>query len=147
VGKRRKGREIVLQAAYAARISGRPLAACLDDQLERRGPHDETARFARALAEKLGAHRGAAEAWLARLVENWDPERLGLVERILLLIALTELRHSPDVPWRVVINEACELARRFGDEQAVGFVNGVLDRAAAEVLRRDGARPPGEEPA
>jgi N utilization substance protein B len=147
VGKRRKGREIVLQAAYAARLSGRSLAVCLDDQLERRGPHDETALFARALAEKLGAHRRASEAWLARLVENWDPERLGLVERILLLVALTELRHSPDVPWRVVINEACELARRFGDEQAVGFVNGVLDRAAAEVLREDGARPTGEEPA
>jgi N utilization substance protein B len=144
VGKRRKGREILLQAEYASRLSGRPLDACLEDQLDRRDPNDETATFARDLAVKLTAHHAASEQWLARLVENWDPERLGQVERAILRIALTELRYSPDVPWRVVINEACELARRFCEEDAVGFVNGVLDRAASQVLAEE-QRGPGEE--
>jgi N utilization substance protein B len=145
VGRRRKGREILLQAEYASQLSGRPLDACLDDQLVRRDPSDETATFARNLATKLVAHRAASDRWLAGLVENWDPERVGQVERAILRIALTELRYSPDVPWRVVINEACELARRFCEEDAVGFVNGVLDRAAVQVLAEEqrGAREEG----
>jgi len=133
MGKRRKGREIVLQAAYAARLSGNPLADCLSDQLARRRSADESAAFATDLAAKLSAHADVCETWLARLLEHWDPDRVGAVERVILLLALTELRFSPEVPWRVVINEACELARRFCDEEAVAFVNGILDRAAAEV--------------
>lgn len=137
MGKRRKGREIVLQATYAERISKRPPLDCLVEQLERRQPADESAAFARDLVTKLVAHRDVGEAWLARLLEHWQPDRLGVVERIILLMALTELRYSPEVPWRVAINEACELARRFCDEEAVAFVNGVLDRAAAELKDDD----------
>jgi len=153
VGKRRKAREIVLQASYAARQSGASLTSCLDDQLARRGPADETAAFARELSSKLSAHRREVERWLGSLLENWRPERVGVLERVVLQLGLTELRHSPDVPWRVVVNEACELARRYCDEDAVGFVNGILDRAAAQVLRETGGdekgepADPGEDPA
>jgi len=133
VGKRRKGREIVLQSFYASLISGAPLDRCLDDQLTRRESADETADFARQLAGKIGKRRTQVETRLKELVHNWDPERLGVLEKTILILALTELEHSPDVPWRVVINEACELARRYCDEDAVSFVNGVLDRAAQAV--------------
>jgi N utilization substance protein B len=137
LGKRRKGREIVLQSLYAARVSGASLRKCLDDQLERRDPADETAVFARDLADKIARHGHDARLRAEALLEHWDPERVGLVERQILIIALTELQHSPDVPWKVVINEACELARRYCDEGAVAFVNGILDRAAAG-LREEG---------
>ncbi len=138
MGKRRKGREIVLQACYASRVAGTQVLDCLEDQIERRRAADDSARFSRELAAKVIDHAAETEKWLAALVDNWDPDRLGVIERVILVMALTELRHSPDVPWRVVINEACELARRFCDEEAVAFVNGILDRAAAEV-REDSA--------
>jgi N utilization substance protein B len=133
VGKRRKAREIVLQACYAWQIAGTPLEDCLADQIARRQPAVPTQNFARQLAQKIILHQAETERWLANLLEHWEPERVGMVERVILLQALTELRHSPDIPWRVVINEACELARRFGDENAVVFVNGLLDRAATEA--------------
>ena len=133
MGKRRKGREIVLQSYYAYCIAGTPLSDCLSDQIERRQAAVESADFARKLGEKIILHEHEIQDWLAVLVENWDPARLGVVERVIILLALTELRYSHDVPWRVVINEGCELARRYCDEEAVAFVNGVLDRAAAEV--------------
>jgi N utilization substance protein B len=133
MGKRRKGRELLLQACYAARITGAPLSACLTDQLERRRPSPETEAFARRLSERIGAHQQELEKLLASLLENWRPERIGVVEHAILLLALAELRYSPDVPWRVVIDEACELARRFSSEDAVPFINGVLDRAAARL--------------
>jgi len=137
VGKRRQGREIVLQSLYAARISGAPLARCLDDRLEDGETAPETADFARELATKIAAHRDAASRRAQALLENWDPERVGILERLILIMALVELEQSPDVPWKAVINEACELARRYCGDAAVPFVNGILDRAAADLRGED----------
>ncbi len=131
MGKRSKGRAIVLQAMYASRVSGGGLLQCLDDQLDRRESNDETSDFARELVRKVINHGAAHEREIAPLLANWDLERVGLLERLILTLAITELHHSPEVPYKVAINEACELARLFCDEHAVGFVNGVLDRAAA----------------
>lgn len=134
MGKRRKGREIVLQSFYASMISGASLLDALADQLERRESADETVEFARDLAGKVMAHNAELKRWLASLIsDKWDPQRLGVLERAILAIGLAELKYSPDVPYRVVINEALELTRRYCDEGAVGFVNGVLDSAASQV--------------
>ena len=134
MGKRRKSREIVLQSCYAAVISGGRLENTLADQLDRRESADDSAAFARDLASKVDRNRQDLEAWLAQLVsKGWSPDRLGVLERIIMVMGLAELRFSPDVPWRVAINEALDLTRRYCDDDAVGFVNGVLDKAAAET--------------
>lgn len=146
MGKRRKGREIVLQSMYASLINGGPLMDVLEDQLSRRESADETTEFARDLGLKVKTHSGRLDSWLRSLVSaNWDPSRLGTLEIVILTMGLAELKLSPEVPWRVVINEACELARRYCDENAVGFVNGVLDKAASEVYPDRSASGAGEE--
>lgn len=138
MGKRRKGREIILQSMYASLISGANLIDTLDDQLARRESADETGDFARDLAEKVKRNAKDLDQWLNSLVSSkWDPSRLGSLEVVILTIGLAELKHSPDVPYKVVINEACELTRRYCDENAVGFVNGVLDKAASQVYPQD----------
>ncbi len=134
MGKRRKGREIVLQSMYASLISGAKLMDTLEDQLAQRESAEETSAFARELAGKVRDNGANLERWLNSLIsDRWDPSRLGSLEVVIITIGLTEIKLSPDVPYRVVINEACELARRYCDEKAVGFVNAVLDSAAAEV--------------
>ncbi len=134
MGKRRKGREIVLQSLYASLISGSTPSDALADQLVRRDSADETSVFARELMARIEAHRTDLDTWLRGLVSiGWNPDRLGMLERVILTMGLAELRYSPDVPWRVVINEALELTRRYCDEGAVGFINGVLDRGAAQT--------------
>lgn len=134
MGKRRKGREIVLQSLYASLMGGGDLPAVVEDQLVRRESSPETGEFARDLARKIKANRPDTERWLATLVSTrWDPSRLGTLERCILLLGLTELKHSPAVPFRAAINEACELAHRYCEDGAVGFVNGVLDRAAHQI--------------
>lgn len=146
MGKRRKGREIVLQSMYASLISGAELMDTLEDQFRQRESAPETVEFARQLAALVKAHAGDLDRWLNSLISaRWDPSRLGTLEVVVLTIGLAELKHSPDVPYRVVINEACELARRFCDEKAVGFVNGVLDSAASQVYP-DGDSPTTAEP-
>lgn len=135
MGKRRKGREIVLQSTYASLISGAALTETLEDQISRRESADETTDFARDLMNKIQLHRTEIDGRVKALVTrtNWSPERLGVLEKVILTMGVAELVHSPDVPVRVVINECLELTRRYCDEGAVGFVNGVLDKAAAEV--------------
>ena len=133
MGRRSKGRAILLQAMYASRVSGQGLLACLDDQLARRESSPETAAFARALSRHVINHGEALEQEIAPLLTNWDLSRVGLLERLILTLALVEFHHAPEVPYKVVIDEACELARMFCDQHAVGFVNGVLDRAASEL--------------
>ncbi len=144
MGKRRKGREIVLQSLYASMISGAKLGDALADQLARRESADDTAVFARDLVAKIAANRPELDAWLRVLTaRGWNPDRVGMLEKVILTMGLAELRHSPDVPWRVVINEALELTRRYCEDDAVGFVNGVLDKAAAETYP-DRTAPGGE---
>lgn len=133
MGKRSKGRALLLQAMYAARQSGRALTDCLEDQIDRRAPAPETVAFARDLSRKIINHGQALEASLAPLLANWDLDRVGLLERLILTIGLVELHHSPEVPAAAIINEACELARTYCDEQAVKFVNGILDRVRVDL--------------
>jgi len=148
VGKRRKGRELLVQALYAAALSGQDLQVCVDDQLERRDAPGDTADFARPLATLIAQHRASLDATLDGLLQNWDPERVGQVERAICRLALAELRYCPEVPVRVAINEACELARLYCGDEAVGFVNGLLDRAARDLAAtgRGGEAPGGGGP-
>lgn len=134
MGKRRKGREMVLQACYASMISGARLDDTLEDQIRRRESAPETVEFARQLMAKIRNNRADLEGKVRSLISsNWNPDRLGVLEKVILTMGVAELVHSPDVPVRVVINEALELTRRYCDEDAVGFVNGVLDSAASKV--------------
>ncbi|MDW7740179.1 MAG: transcription antitermination factor NusB [Bacillota bacterium] len=69
---------------------------------------------------------------------KWDLERLSAVDRNLLRIALFEILYRPDIPFAVSINEALELAKKYGSTgEAVGFINGVLDRAVGETLGKE----------
>ena len=139
LGLRHLGRD----AEECARIfSGGPLPDVLEDQLERRESADETAQFARELGRKVINHGDAMEQSVGPLLANWDLARVGLLERLILTIGLTELNHSPEVPYRVVINEGVNLARRFGAVDGHKYVNACLDKGAQalraiEVQARD----------
>jgi N utilization substance protein B len=89
--------------------------------------------FAWSLCFGVWKHRDELDLAIAGLSENWRVERMGKVEVTLLRIAMLELVKHKDVPPRVVINEAIELSRQFGDEKSRGFVNGILDMAAREM--------------
>ena len=85
----------------------------------------------------MGARRAELDETLAKLSRNWRVERMAVVERNIIRLALWELLHAPAVPINVVINEAIELAKRFGSAEGAAFVNGLLDRAVTELeIRR-----------
>ena len=127
---RSRARRRALQALYAWQLSNTAINKVIDQfRAEQDMEVADLAYFedlVRGVERHLGALDEALSAYLDRDIAQVDP-----IERAVLRIAAYELRHRPDVPYRVVINEAIETTKRFGSEHGHTFVNGVLDHAAA----------------
>lgn len=133
MSRRRKAREIALQTLYTEEVSGADWRAAFQDNVKRRKPSEEVVGYAERLVELVIEERMQLDERLARRIQNWELERVSVIDKTILRIALAELMHCPDVPTNVIMNEAIELAKRFSSADAGKFVNGVLDGLAREV--------------
>ena len=97
---------------------------------------DESRRFADALLRGTIERVGEADALIAGHAHNWRVERMAVIDRLVLRLAIFELLSEPDTPAKVIINEALELARTFSGEEPVPFINGILD-AVRKTLGRE----------
>lgn len=142
VGPRRCGRELALAVLYQAEFNPVEPEEGLERvrdafQDELRAP-PEAREFARSLVEGVVARREGLDAAIREASHHWRLERMGRVDRVILRLAAFELFHQPETPARVVLNEAIELAKRYGAEDSRAFVNGVLDNLArSRVEERD----------
>ena len=129
---RTKGRELALQFLYAVDIQGDEYRERLDlflaEELEGKMGAEEAAAYARGLVDGVILHRPAIDQLLSDAAKNWGLTRMAGIDRNCLRLGVFELLHAPDVPPKVAINEAIELAKRYSTEQSGAFVNGVLDR-------------------
>ena len=135
-GVRRSGRSYALQLLYArdgdpsTDITG--AAGRWANELELEVDADAQT-FARELIAAAVEHAKQIDEQIASASKNWRIERMSRVDRNILRLGACELIAFRDVPTKVVINEAVELAKRFGTAESSAFVNGVLDRIASEV--------------
>lgn len=137
---RRQAREIALQALYEIDCSGHASEQTLEHLIQNNRLSDEGAAFANDLVMGVLQTRERLDQIIARHAPEWPVEQLAIVDRNILRIALHELLHNDDVPIKVAINEAVELAKLFGSDTAPRFVNGVLgaflqEHPAAELRR------------
>lgn len=103
--------------------------------------------FARALATVTWEERDRLDPEIAGALTGWTLERLPLLDKLCLRMGLSEMRHFPEIPVRVTLNEYIELARHFSTDESPQFVNAVLDRLAREFQHKDfksGEEPRGE---
>ncbi|MBZ4659033.1 MAG: nusB [Desulfacinum sp.] len=128
MGIRRQARELALQVLYQMDFNRMTPEKAFDLVCRCFEAPREPRAFAKLLVEGVCLHRDAIDERLADASENWRVERMSPVDRNILRIALYEMFHRDDIPPRVSINEAIELAKRFGTEDSRAFVNGVLDR-------------------
>jgi transcription antitermination factor NusB len=133
-GSRRLGRVLAVQSLYPVRIN----LKISTDQIEEiidfdKKDHDEEAIiFAKTLLELAEKHLAEADDLIKTVLENWEWDRLCAMDRAILGIAVLELLYLPEVPPRVVINEAIEIAKEFSTEKSGIFVNGILDSIARD---------------
>jgi N utilization substance protein B len=146
---RHQSRQVALQVLYAVDLAlGRRSGAgateeeIFDDVAANFDLPEGARAFAKQLVTGVSAHRDALDARITEHAKNWRLSRMAAVDRNVLRLAVYELEHG-DTPASVILDEAVELARRFGDEPSPAFVNGVLDAVAHSVRsgELEGAQP------
>lgn len=127
---RSRARRRALQAVYAWQLSDTPIARVIEQFRHEQDMEVADLAYFEDLVRGVGQHAADLDAALAAFLDR-EIALVDPIERAVLRIAAYELRHRPDVPYRVVINEAIETTKRFGSEHGHTYVNGVLDHAAA----------------
>jgi transcription antitermination protein NusB len=133
--RRRIIREKVVQALYAHEISGDPLEhvnACVLIGLANNKPAHE---FAQRLVAETVAHGAEIDRIIRARVANWDFKRIAILDRLILRMGICELLYFREIPPKVTMNEAIELAKLFSTEKSGQFVNGVLDAVLADIKK------------
>ena len=130
--RRTLARRLAVEVLYQVDLLG---AEAKDDALEsptvKKG--SETQRFARELVDGVLEHRSEIDERIKSVAENWDLARMAVVDRNVLRLGVYELAHWRDIPPKVTINEAIDLAKRYGTAESGTFVNGILDRIMSQV--------------
>ena len=147
MGTRRRAREFALQILYqldvqqhmsddqAIALFWRNFAAQTGEEAAAVDVTDAQP-FAESLVRGVRAHLAELDGQIQAASRNWRLERMARVDRNLLRLALYELRFGDDVPAKVAINEAIEIAKRYGTSESSAFVNGILDRCREELGKK-----------
>lgn len=132
---RRKARERALQILYRVDIAegGAPENFTPDSDT---AIPEEALEYSVHLVNGVLENKKAIDSSIEEAAENWSLERMAIVDRNILRIAAFELLYCPDVPSKVAIDEAVELAKRFGSDESPPFINGILDRVYKETVQR-----------
>jgi transcription antitermination protein NusB len=132
MGLRRQGRECALQILYQFDITGKSYSIPIDrNQLDY--PADVKA-FANELVDGTLENLGEIDSVISEFSENWDISRMSYIDRNILRLAVYEIRFRQDIPYKVSINEAIELGKKYGSDQSGKFINGVLDKIVIKPI-------------
>ena len=131
--KRTRSRELALQLLYQIDARGDEVLATMEQFFEGEESADEEVRvFTRKLVTGTRDSAEEIDALLTEAAENWRLDRMALVDRNILRMAVYEMLHIEEIPAKVSINEAIELGKRFSTKQSGSFINGILDRIRRE---------------
>ena len=136
---RSKSREYALQMLYQVDIRRAGSPAILEEFWQAHEPAPAEVRaYADALVQGTLQHLPEVDALIAGCADNWDLNRMAVIDRNILRLGAFELLHGEGTPPKVCINEAIELAKRFGDADSGKFINGILDAIHKKHARVDG---------
>jgi len=127
MARRSRARQVAFQVLYQDDLNPHGNPAIGDALLQQRLHSADLLQFARDLVAGVRRHRPEIDVRLERTAANWSLQRMAATDRNILRLGAYEILHA-DTPDRVAINEAVELAKRFGTAQSAQFVNGILDR-------------------
>lgn len=130
---RRLSRALVMEALYRFDLLDEDPKKVLEEAIKRENLEENHSEFARILLTRVIENMGEIDNLIEMKSKNWELRRIQTLERAILRMGTGELLAMPDVPFKVTIHEAVELAKKFSGEEAGKFVNGILDAVAEEL--------------
>ena len=129
-------RELALQVLFQLDMTKQDAAQAFTQIKEHFTKREEDHEFAERIVLGIVKHSKEIDHLIERFSENWRIDRMSIIDRNILRMAIFELLYCEDIPPKVTINEAIDLGKRFGSEESGSFVNGLLDRIRSEVIRK-----------
>jgi len=136
LARRRKSRESALQVLYQLNITKQDATTALKRFQEHFLPPGEADDFLKRLVLGVLEHFPQLDRLIEQYSENWRLDRINMIDRNILRMALFELLYCEEIPPKVTINEAIDLGKRFGSEDSGSFINGILDRIQNEAVKK-----------
>jgi transcription antitermination protein NusB len=136
LGRRRKSRESALQVLYQLNITKQDATAVFTQFEEHLLPDGVADDFVKRLVHGVLEHRLELDHLIEQYSEHWRIDRIDLIDRNILRMALFELLYCEEIPPKVTINEAIDLGKRFGSEDSGSFINGILDRIQNKAIKK-----------
>ena len=130
MGTRRKSRELVLQALYQEELVGQTGLLDFEEFCSHFQVTKKAIPYAKILLHGVQEKQEAINLLISKYAENWRLERMSVIDRNILRLAVYELHYQDDVPTSVAINEAVEIAKRYSTDESWPFINGILDGMA-----------------
>lgn len=125
--RRRKARELALQALYAQEMTGNSIEAVIEDLILLHGVEDKVKNFAVQLFKKGAEEKESADKRIMKQAYNWDFDRIAILDKLIMRMAICEFLYFEDIPPKVSIDEAIEIAKKYSTEKSSQFINGILD--------------------
>ncbi len=139
LGKRRKGRELALAVLYQWDLLRKPWEKVFEETARDFSFPSEAKKFARELVEGVVLNTPLLDSLIERFIKNWSLDRLSVVDRNILRLAIYEMLHHEETPPLVALDEAVELSKKFSEgEKSGSFVNAILDKIYRENFHGKG---------
>jgi N utilization substance protein B len=129
---RHRARMAVLQALYEIDCTGHPPALVIEQRLQEADLPEAGEQFARELVQGVREYQERLDELIGRYAPDWPVDQIAVIDRNVLRISMYEILMCDDTPTKVAINEAVELAKKFGSDSSSRFVNGVLGSLVAD---------------
>ncbi len=136
MGKRRRSRQFALQVLYQLDVTKQDALKAVAQWKEHFSPNEEKDEFVERIVLGVLGHCQEIDRLIEQYSENWRLERMTIVDRNILRMAIFELLYCEEIPPKVTMNEAVDLGKKYGSEDSGSFINGILDRIQNEAVRK-----------
>ncbi len=143
MSSRRRARELAVQALYAFELSQNPVEQVKQDVIAREIDAEAVRVFAEQLFTTTVAHRNELDEIIKQKAINWDFDRIATLDKLILRLAICEFLYFEDIPPKVSIDEAIEIAKKYSTARSGQFVNGILDAVLMELRNTNRLRKSG----
>jgi N utilization substance protein B len=137
MNKRRRARELALRTLCAEEMSGSAVESLIDNMIVEGEEEEKTKQFAMELTRSSVTHKGVCDKMIQNKAQNWDFDRIAVLDKLIMRIAICEFLHFADIPPKVTIDEAIEVAKRYSTEKSGLFINGILDSILVDLKKSE----------